>query len=68
MQSIERNGKISMNSNEIIKNQHRFDGMYTRDCFVSRMIHKALLTQDMESIFQMAFFIRDLYREIDKAT
>ena len=39
---------------------------YTRDCFVSRMIHKALRTQDTELILQMAFFIRDLHREIER--
>ena len=37
---------------------------YTRDCFASRMIHRALRTQDTELILKMGFFIRDLHEQI----
>lgn len=39
---------------------------YTRDCFTSRMIHRALRTQDTELILKMGFFIRDLHEQIQR--
>jgi tetratricopeptide (TPR) repeat protein len=37
---------------------------YTRDCFASMMLNKALRIQDTELIIKMAFFIRDLHEQI----
>lgn len=40
---------------------------YTRKCFVYQMLRKAFHEQDFEIIYKLAFFIRDLHREIKKA-
>jgi tetratricopeptide (TPR) repeat protein len=40
---------------------------YTRKCFIYRMLRKAFYEQDFEIIYKLAFFIRDLHREIKKA-
>ena len=38
---------------------------YTRDCFVYRMLNKALRTHDIEIINRFGFFIRDLHRQLE---
>lgn len=40
---------------------------YTRKCFIYRMLRKAFRDQDFELIYKLAFFIRDLHRDIKKA-
>ncbi|UJR16573.1 hypothetical protein I4U23_003474 [Adineta vaga] len=39
---------------------------YTRECFVYEMLNKALRTNDIDILIKMAFFIRDLHREIER--
>jgi tetratricopeptide (TPR) repeat protein len=39
---------------------------YTRKCFIYRMLKKAFYEGDFEIIYKLAFFIRDLHREIKK--
>ncbi len=39
---------------------------YTRDCFISMMLNKALRIQDTELIIKMSFFIRDLQEQINQ--
>jgi hypothetical protein len=38
---------------------------YTRDCFVYRMLNKALRTHDIEVINKFGFFIKDLHRQLE---
>ena len=40
---------------------------YTRKCFLYRMLRKAFHEQDFQIIYKLAFFIRDLHRDIKKA-
>jgi tetratricopeptide (TPR) repeat protein len=37
---------------------------YTRDCFVYRLVNKALRTENIDNIFLYRFFIGDLYRQL----
>ncbi|CAF0958499.1 unnamed protein product [Didymodactylos carnosus] len=37
---------------------------YTRDCFLFRLLNKALRTQDIDIIFKFRFFITDLYQQL----
>ncbi|CAF1440516.1 unnamed protein product [Adineta ricciae] len=37
---------------------------YTRDCFLYRLINKALRTQNIDIIFKFRFFIKDLYIQL----
>jgi tetratricopeptide (TPR) repeat protein len=37
---------------------------YTRDCFLYRLINKALRTQNIDIIFKFRFFIQDLYNQL----
>ncbi|CAF3916699.1 unnamed protein product [Didymodactylos carnosus] len=37
---------------------------YTKDCFLYRMLNKALRTQDIGMIFKLGFFIKDLHKEL----
>ncbi|CAF4193395.1 unnamed protein product [Didymodactylos carnosus] len=37
---------------------------YTKDCFLYRMLNKALRTQDIGMIFKLGFFIKDLHEEL----
>ncbi|CAF3832818.1 unnamed protein product [Rotaria sp. Silwood1] len=39
---------------------------YTRECFLYRMVNKALRTQDIEVIMKMGFFIRGLHQHIEQ--
>ena len=39
---------------------------YTSDCFVYRLLNKALRTQNIETIFKFRFFIQDLHYHIKK--
>ncbi|CAF1153702.1 unnamed protein product [Adineta ricciae] len=39
---------------------------YTRDCFVYRMLNKALRTHHIEVINKFAFFIKDLHRQLEQ--
>ncbi|UJR18123.1 hypothetical protein I4U23_005023, partial [Adineta vaga] len=39
---------------------------YTRDCFVYRMLNKALRTYDIELINKFGFFIKDLHYQLQK--
>ena len=39
---------------------------YTRDCFVYRMLNKALRTHDIEIINSFGFFIKDLHRQLEE--
>lgn len=47
--------------------QHSPLWWYTRKCFLYFMLRKAFQFQDVELIFQLAFFIRDLHRDIKKS-
>ncbi|UJR21928.1 hypothetical protein I4U23_024997 [Adineta vaga] len=38
---------------------------YTRECFLSAMIHRALRLVDMEILVKIAFFISDLHKQIN---
>ncbi|CAF1003116.1 unnamed protein product [Adineta steineri] len=38
---------------------------YTRECFISSMIHRALRLYDIEILYKLAFFIRDLHKQIN---
>jgi hypothetical protein len=38
---------------------------YTRDCFVYRMLNKALRTHDIEVITKFGFFIKDLHHQLE---
>jgi tetratricopeptide (TPR) repeat protein len=40
---------------------------YTRKCFIYQMLRKGFNEQNFELIYKLAFFIRDLHREIKKA-
>ncbi|CAF1018293.1 unnamed protein product [Adineta ricciae] len=37
---------------------------YTRECFLSSMIHRALRLADIDILYQTAFFISDLHKQI----
>ena len=37
---------------------------YTRDCFIYRMLNKALRTHHIETINKFGFFIKDLHRQL----
>ncbi|CAF1264136.1 unnamed protein product [Adineta ricciae] len=37
---------------------------YTRDCFLYKMINRALRTEDIDIIFKFRFFITDLYNQL----
>lgn len=39
---------------------------YTNDCFVYRLLNKALRTQNTDIIFRFRFFINDLHKQIKK--
>jgi tetratricopeptide (TPR) repeat protein len=39
---------------------------YTRDCFVYRLVNKALRTENIDNIFLYRFFIADLYRQLER--
>ena len=39
---------------------------YTRDCFVSALLNRAIQTQDIEIIIRMGFFIKDLHQQLEK--
>lgn len=39
---------------------------YTRDCFVYRLVNKALRTENIDNIFIYRFFIADLYRQLER--
>ena len=39
---------------------------YTRPCFLSPMLSRAIQTQDIEIIIRMGFFIKDLHQQLDK--
>lgn len=41
-------------------------GWYTRDCFVYRLVNKALRTENIDNIFLYRFFINDLYRQLSR--
>ena len=47
--------------------QHSPLWWYTRKCFLYFMLRKAFQSQDVELIVQLAFFIRDLHRDIKKS-
>jgi hypothetical protein len=38
---------------------------YTRDCFIYRMLNKALRIHDIEMITKFGFFIKDLHRQLE---
>jgi hypothetical protein len=38
---------------------------YSRDCFLYRMLNKALRVHDIEVIVKFGFFIKDLYRQLE---
>jgi len=40
---------------------------YTRKCFIYKMLRRAFNDQDFELIYKLAFFIRDLHRDIKKS-
>ncbi|CAF1032337.1 unnamed protein product [Adineta steineri] len=40
---------------------------YTRECFISSMIHRALRLYDIEILYKLAFFIRDLHKQINNS-
>lgn len=37
---------------------------YTRECFLCKMLNKALRTSDIDILCEMGFFIRDLHRQL----
>ncbi|CAF1252610.1 unnamed protein product [Didymodactylos carnosus] len=37
---------------------------YTKECFLYRMLNKALRTQDIDMLFKLGFFIQDLHEEL----
>ncbi|CAF0898807.1 unnamed protein product [Didymodactylos carnosus] len=37
---------------------------YTKECFLYRMLNKALRTQDVDMLFKLGFFIKDLHEEL----
>lgn len=39
---------------------------YTSDCFIYRLLNKALRTQNIETVFKFRFFIQDLHYHIEK--
>ncbi|CAF3409798.1 unnamed protein product, partial [Rotaria sp. Silwood2] len=39
---------------------------YTRDCFVYRLVNKALRTENIDNIFLYRFFIADLHRQLER--
>ncbi|CAF1632520.1 unnamed protein product, partial [Adineta ricciae] len=39
---------------------------YTRECFLYKMLNKALRTQNFDISYQIGFFIRDLHRQIEQ--
>lgn len=39
---------------------------YTRPCFLSPMLSRAIQTQDIEIIIRMGFFIKDLHQQLEK--
>ena len=45
--------------------QHTPIWWYTRECFVSTLLSRALQTQDIEIIIRMGFFIKDLHQQIE---
>ncbi|CAF1147703.1 unnamed protein product [Didymodactylos carnosus] len=38
---------------------------YTRDCFLYRMLNKALRAQDVDVLYKLRFFISDLHRQVE---
>ena len=47
--------------------QHAPLWWYTRKCFIYSMLRKALQYEDYELIYHLAFFIRELHRDIKKS-
>ncbi|CAF0921532.1 unnamed protein product [Adineta steineri] len=39
---------------------------YTRDCFIHKILNKALRTENIDILIKMAFFIRDLHQQIEQ--
>ncbi|CAF3854750.1 unnamed protein product [Rotaria magnacalcarata] len=39
---------------------------YTRECFLSKMLDKAMRMQDINILFKMKFFLRDLHQQIEQ--
>ncbi|CAF3417209.1 unnamed protein product [Rotaria socialis] len=39
---------------------------YTRECFLSKMLDKAMRMQDIDILFKMKFFLRDLHQQIEQ--
>jgi len=39
---------------------------YTRDCFLYKMLNQALLWMEIDTIFKMSFFVRDLHQQIER--
>ena len=50
----------------MIMKKHSPIWWYTRECFVYEMINKALRTENIDILIKMAFFIRDLHRQIER--
>ncbi|CAF1191529.1 unnamed protein product [Didymodactylos carnosus] len=39
---------------------------YTRECFLYRMLNKALRVQDIDILFKLRFFIKDLHNQLEQ--
>ncbi|CAF0891661.1 unnamed protein product, partial [Didymodactylos carnosus] len=39
---------------------------YTRDCFLYRILNKALRVQDVDILFKLRFFIKDLHQQLEQ--
>jgi hypothetical protein len=52
------------------KTYHSADAItwYTRDCFVYRLINRALRTEDVFALYKFRFFIVDMCAHLEKAT
>ncbi|CAF1009612.1 unnamed protein product [Didymodactylos carnosus] len=66
----------SLQNNEVqLKNIKEFEEAYepskaiwwyTRDCFLYRILNKALRIQDIEILYRLRFFIVDLHKQLEK--
>ena len=45
--------------------QHSPIWWYTRNCFISSMLNRAFQTQDLEIIYRMAFFLKDMHSNLE---
>ena len=64
-----RNNKELTNVDDFERNYKASDAIvwYTKDCFLYRLVNKALRTEDVEALYDFRFYILDLSKELEKS-